>query len=413
MVEIDCKALLADFLQYVQINTRSDEHVPLTKVPTTAGQTELAQVLMQQLQDLGLSEIKLNPQNSFLTALLPSNDPQASGTVGFIAHLDTADYLAEPVCPQVHYDYDGQDIRWENGLVLSTKQFPHLKNYLHQTLITADGTTLLGVDDKGGIAGLMAAVRYLVYHPEVKHCSVKVAFGPDEEIGRGADRFDVPDFAADFAYTLDNGLVGEIEYETFNAAQAVIEITGTSVHPGEAKGKLVNAVTLGEQIDQQLPVQQRPELVDGQEGFYLLTEFQGNVSHAQLVYIIRDFDHDQFIQRKAKLHKIIEQMNQRLDQTRIKIQMQDQYYNMADIINLDRYPLDLARQALDELNIKSFFRPFRGGTDGSKITYLGLPTPNLFNGGENFHGPYEFVTLESLAKLAQTIVMISHLYQKH
>ncbi|UQS84004.1 peptidase T [Bombilactobacillus thymidiniphilus] len=408
---IDQEQLLADFLQYVQIDTTSDAHAPLEQVPTTAGQTKLALILQQQLYDLGLQQVKLNPKNSFLTALLPSNNANQTGTIGFIAHLDTApDYKGSQIHPQIHVNYDGSDIHWNNGLVLSSQQFPNLQNYIQQTLITTDGTTLLGVDDKGGIAGLVSALRYLVAHPEVEHCNIKVAFGPDEEIGRGADRFDVRDFAADFAYTLDNGLVGDIEYETFNAAQAVIEIAGTSVHPGQAKDQLVNAISLGEMIDQLLPASQRPELVDGHDGFYLLTNFSGTVAAAQLTYIIRDFARAQFEERKNNLQKIVDNLNQDLDYPRIKLHMADQYYNMADIINLDRYPLDLAQQAIEKLDIKPNFVPFRGGTDGSKITYLGLPTPNLFNGGENFHGPYEFVTVESLAQLAQTIVTISMLY---
>lgn len=407
---INQQQLLDDFLTYVKINTQSDASQALDQVPTTAGQTQLAQLLMQQLQDLGLHEVKLNPQNSFVTALLPGNTT-AMTAIGFIAHLDTAaDYSGAHVQPQVHADYQGQVIEWANGLKLDPQQFPNLHNYIGQTLITADGTTLLGVDDKGGIAGLIAALRYLVNNPQLLHGPIKVAFGPDEEIGRGADRFDVPDFAADFAYTLDNGLVGDIEYETFNAAQAVIDISGVSVHPGQAYGQMVNAISLAEQIDQQLPQKERPELVQGYDGFYLLNQFQGDVSHAHLVYIIRDFSRDAFEQRKQDLQNIVDQLNAQFTQPRIKLTLTDQYYNMADIINQDRYPVTLAQNALKNLQIEPHVKPFRGGTDGSKITYLGMPTPNLFNGGENFHGPYEFVTVEAMVQLAQTIIEIVNLY---
>ncbi|NVY97074.1 peptidase T [Lactobacillus sp. DCY120] len=410
--EIDNTALLANFLQYVQINTRSDQQAPQDRVPTTEGQTKLAQLLATQLKDLGLQEVKINPQNAFLTALLPGNSGSDLPALGFIAHLDTADYASEKVNPQVHPNYQGQAIKWENGLELSPEKFPNLKNYLGQTLITTDGTTLLGVDDKAGIAGLIGAVTYLVNHPEVKHGALKVAFGPDEEIGRGADRFDVADFQARWAYTLDNGLVGDIEYETFNAAQAEITITGTSVHPGQAYGQLVNAITLAEEFDRKVPVDQRAEEVSGRDGFYLLVDFSAKIETARLVYIVRDFDYEQFLARKQVLQTLVERLNQKYGDQRFAIKMFDQYYNMADIIKKDPTPVKLAQQALRNLQITPRIISFRGGTDGSKITYLGLPTPNLFNGGENFHGPYEFVTVEALSQLAQTIIEISHLQVK-
>ncbi|GAF39762.1 peptidase T [Agrilactobacillus composti DSM 18527 = JCM 14202] len=413
---IDTQALLKDFITYAKVNTRSDESAPMDQIPTTPGQTKLAQILAQQLRDLGgVSEIKLNPANGYLTALLPSNLTESVASIGFIAHLDTADYEADHVQPQIYNNYDGSDIHFKNGLALTTQQFPNLKHYLGQTLITTDGTTLLGVDDKAGIAAIIAAVRYLLAHPEVKHGPIKIAFGPDEEIGRGADRFDVADFASEFAYTLDNGLVGEIEYETFNAAQAVIDIQGTSVHPGDAKGQLVNAISIAEAIDQAVPQDQRAEDVAGYDGFYLLLSFKGNIDHAQLVYIVRDFDHTNFLKRKQQLIDIVANLNQTYAEPRVTMTMTDQYYNMADIIKKDPYPIDLAKTALRQLGIEPFIRPFRGGTDGSKITYKGMPTPNLFNGGENFHGPYEFVTLEALGKVAETVIEISkiHALQRH
>ncbi|MCD2257413.1 peptidase T [Lactobacillus sp. CC-MHH1034] len=410
---IDTQQLYTDFKQYVQIDTESNDQVAIDTVPSTPGQTELAKVLVHQLTTLGLREVKLNANNGFVTALLPATDSAPIATIGFIAHLDTApDFTGHQVSPQVHPNYDGQPIHFKNGLVLAPDQFPNLKHYLGQTLITSDGTTLLGVDDKAGIAAIVNALRFLVAHPELKHGPVKVAFGPDEEIGRGADRFDVADFNAKFAYTLDNGLVGEIEYETFNAAQAIINITGTSVHPGEAKGKLVNAITIAEQIDQALPANDRPEYAEGHQGFYLLHHFEGNVDHAQLTYIIRDFDKIAFETRKQRLKNIVTHLNEAFPEPRIKLKLTDQYYNMADIINQDPYPIELAKQALKNLHIQPFIRPFRGGTDGSKLTYLGLPTPNLFNGGENFHGPYEFVTLEAMSQTVATVLEIIAVHDK-
>ncbi|MGL5898468.1 MAG: peptidase T [Lactobacillaceae bacterium] len=410
---IDKNELLNNFVTYAKINTRSNEWVPKDQIPSTSGQMELAQLLKQQLENLHLKDIKLNTQNGFLTALLPGNTKNSKPTIGFIAHLDTANYESSKVLPQIHPNYDGNIINFKNGLSLDPNVFPNLKNYLGQTLITSDGTTLLGVDDKAGIAGLISAIVFLLKHPEIKHQPLKLAFGPDEEIGRGADNFDVKDFAADFAYTLDNGLVGEMEYETFNAAQAIIEIEGKSVHPGQAKGNLVNAISIGEKIDSLIPRQERAEMVSGDEGFYLLLEFNGKIEHAQLIYIIRDFNQDNFINRKQKIFDVVTEINKELDYPRINLKMKDQYYNMGNIIKKDPYPLDLAQRALRNLGIKPKIIPFRGGTDGSKITYLGLPTPNLFNGGENFHGPYEFVTVEAMAKLSETIIEIVHLAQSN
>lgn len=410
--QIDLKDLLNNFVTYAKVNTRSNEWVSKDKIPSTQGQTELAVLLQQQLEKMALQKVKLNPKNGFLTALLPGNTGSLNPTIGFIAHLDTADYESTQVLPQIHQNYDGKAIKFANGLSLNPDEFPNLKNYVGQTLITSDGTTLLGADDKAGIAGLISAVSYLLNHPEIKHQPLKLAFGPDEEIGRGADHFDVNDFDADFAYTLDNGLVGELEYETFNAAQAIIDIDGKSVHPGQAKGNLVNAITIGEEFDHQIPDQERAEKVSGRDGFYLLLEFSGKVEHTRLVYIIRDFERSNFEARKQKIVDLVDKMNLQLGCSRIHLKMTDQYYNMGDIIKKDPYPLELAQRALTNLGIEPRIIPFRGGTDGSKITYLGLPTPNLFNGGENFHGPYEFVTVEAMAKLSETIIEIVRLAQK-
>ncbi|MDY0837199.1 peptidase T [Lacticaseibacillus paracasei] len=406
-IHIDLPQLQADFIRYAKVNTRSYPGRDTT--PSTPGQTELAKLLVAQLKDLGLQDVGLNPANGFVTATLPANTDKPTKSFGIIAHLDTADYNAENVQPQVHPNYDGKPIHFDNGLSLTVEQFPALKRYFGQTLITGDGTTLLGVDDKAGIAGAVSTARYLLAHPEVKHGLIKFGFGPDEEIGTGADKFDAKGFATDFAYTLDNGDPGQIEYETFNAAQATVTIEGTSVHPGEAKDLMINANTLGRQLDAALPLFDRPEFSDGHEGYFLLLKFHGEISDAQLVYIIRDFDRQKFDARKAYFMKTIDGLNAPFDHPRFKVEMHDQYYNMADIINKDPYPLRLAEAGIQAAGMTPKTIPFRGGTDGSKITYQGIPTPNLFNGGINFHGPYEVVSTEAMGKIAETLVHMAEL----
>ncbi|WP_404819951.1 peptidase T [Lacticaseibacillus daqingensis] len=405
---IDQAQLQADFLAYVQVNTRSDP-AHADRVPSTPGQTVLARQLVAQLTKMGLDEVTLSAASGFVTATLPATTATPAPTIGWIAHLDTADYAAETVHPQLHPHYDGTPIPFENGLVLDPADFPALRQYQGQTLITGDGTTLLGVDDKAGIAAAIAAVRTLMAHPEWPHGVIKLAFGPDEEIGAGADRFEVADFGADWAYTLDNGDLGQIEYETFNAAQAVVTITGTSVHPGEAYGLMVNAISLGEQLDAALPRFERPEFTRNRAGFYLLHDVTGSIQTATLTYIIRDFDQAQFAARKAAFLAAVAGLNQTLDRPRLQVTMTDQYYNMAPIIDQDRRPLDLAERAIEAVGLTPKYLPFRGGTDGSKLTYMGLPAPNLFNGGINFHGPYECVSTEAMATLAETLVQVARL----
>ncbi|WP_218841887.1 peptidase T [Lacticaseibacillus absianus] len=407
-MELDLSTLQADFLRYVQINTRSDER-HADRVPSTPGQTELASALVAQLTAMALVDVRLDPANGYVTATLPATTDAPAPSIGWIAHLDTADYPADQVRPQLHPNYTGEPIVFANGLRLDTTAFPALRQYFGQTLITGDGTTLLGVDDKAGIAAAIAAVRYLQAHPAVAHGEIKLAFGPDEEIGAGADRFDAKGFATDWAYTLDNGDLGQIEYETFNAAQAVVTVTRTSVHPGEAKDLMVNAITLAEQLDAALPRFERPEYTAGREGFYLLHDFSGTIQTATLTYIIRAFDRAEFDARKAAFAKVIDTLNAAGDTPRYAVTMKDQYYNMADIIDRDRTPLTLAERAIEAAGLTPHYLPFRGGTDGSKITYLGIPTPNLFNGGINFHGPYECVSTEAMGKLAETLVHLAQL----
>lgn len=398
--------LLERFVRYAKVNTRSD--ATSQTIPTTQGQVDFARIIEKDLTDIGLSEISYNEKNGFLTAVLPATTDKEIPTIGFIAHLDTADYNAENICPTIFSDYDGQDVvlNEKAGIIMKTEEFPNLKDYVGQTLITTDGTTLLGADDKAGIVEILEAVEYLLAHPEIPHGKVLLAFGPDEEIGRGADRFDAANFPAQFAYTVDSGRVGCFEYETFNAAQAVITIEGTSVHPGTAYGTMVNAIKLGESIDAQLPQAEVPERTRGYEGFYLLTKFIGSLNQAELTYIIRDHNKELFQKRKQQLAKIVHELNDSLDKKRITIDFLDQYYNMGEIIEKDLTPVELATKAMANLGIKPDIQPFRGGTDGSKISFMGIPTPNLFTGGENFHGQYEFITLEAMELAAKTIVEI-------
>lgn len=400
--------LVERFLTYVKVNTRSDANSQTT--PTTVGQVVLAKMIETELHELGLADVHYNEQNGFLTARLPGNQPAAK-SIGLIAHLDTADFSAENIRPQVITNYDGQDVllNQEQGIVLSVAEFPNLKEYQGETLITTDGTTLLGADDKAGIVEILAAVEYFLAHPEVARGDVWLAFGPDEEIGRGADQFDAPNFPVAFAYTIDSGRVGHFEYETFNAAQAVITIEGTSVHPGTAYGSLVNAIKLGEQLDQSLPQKEVPEQTRGNEGFYLLNKFTGSIEKAELVYIIRDHDQENFQARKQFLEKQVQRLNALADKPRLTITFQDQYYNMKEIIEKDWTPVELAVQAMESCDIEPIITQFRGGTDGSKISFMGIPTPNLFTGGENFHRQYEFITVESMAKAVQTIIAIIRL----
>ncbi|MFD2307703.1 peptidase T [Enterococcus termitis] len=398
--------LLDRFIRYVKVNTRSD--AASQTVPTTQGQVELAHIIEKELIEMGLSDIYYNKKNGFLTAVLPATTTEDVPAIGFIAHLDTADYNAEKIQPKVFEQYDGQSVVLNEAqqIIMEIEEFPNLKDYIGETLITTDGTTLLGADDKAGIVEILDAVDYLLAHPEIPHGKVLLAFGPDEEIGRGADRFDAENFPAAFAYTVDSGRVGCFEYETFNAAQAIITIEGTSVHPGTAYGTMVNAIKVGEQLDALLPKEEVPEKTRGHEGFYLLTKFNGSLDYAELTYIIRDHDKALFNQRKQRLLEHVQDLNASFDKERLTITFTDQYYNMKEVIEKDLTPVELAVTAMKNLDIEPDIQPFRGGTDGSKISFMGIPTPNLFTGGENFHGQYEFITLEAMEKAAKTIVEI-------
>lgn len=399
------ETLLKRFIQYVKLNTRSD--ASSSTIPTTKSQEEFAFILKEELERIGLSKIDYNQTNGFLTAVLPKNADNYP-SVGLIAHLDTADFNAENITPLVHENYDGKDVllNKEQDIVMKVSEFPNLKDYIGETLITTDGTTLLGADDKAGIVEILGAIDYFIANPDENHGDIWVAFGPDEEIGQGADHFDVSRFPADYAYTIDSGRVGHFEYETFNAAQATIKIDGTSVHPGTAYGMMVNANKVANLIDQRLPQDEVPEKTRGKEGFYLLHDYHGSIDKAEMVYIIRDHDKVLFEDRKERLVSIVETLNKELDRPRIQIELKDQYYNMKEIIEKDMTSVDVAIKAMKNLGIEPIITPFRGGTDGSKISFMGLPTPNLFTGGENFHGQYEFITLEAMETATKTIIEI-------
>ncbi len=404
--------LVDRFIRYVKKETRSDE--TSTTVPSTPSQTEFLKDLVEELVALGYQDVRLNPKNSFVTATIPATTTKEVPVVGFIAHVDTADFEARNVQPQFHENYDGEAIVLdkEGKFVLSPKDFPNLKNYVGKTLITTDGTTLLGADDKAGVSEIVTAGAYLLAHPEIEHGKIRVAFGPDEEIGRGADLFDVEEFGCDFAYTMDGGPVGELEYESFNAAQAEITFQGKNVHPGTAKDTMVNALELARQFQNALPEYEVPEHTSGREGFYHLMYANGVVEEAKLVYIIRDHDRTLFEAKKAYLQLVADRLNASLDSNRISIDMKDQYYNMAEIIEKDFRAVEVAQKAMENLSITPIIEPIRGGTDGSKISFMGLPTPNIFAGGENFHGRYEFVAVESMEKARDVIIEITQLLAK-
>lgn len=404
--------LVDRFIRYVKKETRSDE--ASTTVPSTPSQTEFLKDLVEELVALGYQDVRLNPKNSFVTATIPATTTKEVPVVGFIAHVDTADFEARNIQPQFHENYDGEAIVLdkEGKFVLSPKDFPNLKNYVGKTLITTDGTTLLGADDKAGVSEIVTAGAYLLAHPEIEHGKIRVAFGPDEEIGRGADLFDVEEFGCDFAYTMDGGPVGELEYESFNAAQAEITFQGKNVHPGTAKDTMVNALELARQFQNALPEFEVPEHTSGREGFYHLMYANGVVEEAKLVYIIRDHDRTLFEAKKAYLQLVVDRLNASLDSNRISIEMKDQYYNMAEIIEKDFRAVEVAQKAMENLSITPIIEPIRGGTDGSKISFMGLPTPNIFAGGENFHGRYEFVAVESMEKARDVIIEIAQLLAK-
>lgn len=397
--------LLKRFLTYVKVNTRSNPNS--TTVPSTQSQVDFAlNVLKPEMEAVGLQDVHYLP-NGYLVGTLPANDATKTRKIGFIAHMDTADFIAEGVNPQVIDNYVGGSIELgQSGYTLDPAEFPNLNNYLGQTLVTTDGTTLLGSDDKSGIAEIMTAIEYLVAHPEIKHGEIRVGFGPDEEIGVGANHFDVDDFDVDFAYTVDGGPLGELQYETFSAAALEVDFKGRNVHPGTAKNQMINALQLAIDFHNQLPEVDRPEKTEGYEGFFHLHGMEGAVENAHSSYIIRDFEDESFENRKKLVQEIADKMNTELGKDCVLITVNDQYYNMKKVIEKDMTPIELAKEVMEDLNIKPVIEPIRGGTDGSKISFMGIPTPNLFAGGENMHGRFEFVSLQTMEKAVDVIIGI-------
>lgn len=397
--------LLNRFLTYVKINTRSNPDS--TTTPSTQTQVDFAlNVLKPEMESVGLQDVHYLT-NGYLVGTLPANDSTKTRKIGFIAHMDTADFNSEGISPQIIENYAGGSIELgQSGYALSPEEFPNLNNYLGQTLITTDGTTLLGSDDKSGIAEIMTAIEYLVTHPEIKHGEIRVGFGPDEEIGVGANKFDVDDFNVDFAYTVDGGPLGELQYETFSAASLEIDFMGRNVHPGTAKNQMINALQLAIDFHNQLPEADRPEKTEGYEGFFHLHGMEGTVEKAHSSYIIRDFEDESFENRKKLVQEIADKMNAELGKDCVLITVNDQYYNMKKVIEKDMTPVELAKEVMEDLDIKPVIEPIRGGTDGSKISFMGIPTPNLFAGGENMHGCFEFVSLQTMEKAVDVIIGI-------
>lgn len=396
------------FLKYVTFATQSDEESGIT--PSTSGQRVFAEALVKELEALGLEEISLD-DNSYLMATLPSNmEDQEVPTIGFISHLDTSpDMSGEGVKPRI-VSYAGGDIvlNEAENIVLSPHMFPEMEQYIGQDLIVTDGTTLLGADDKAGVAAIISAVAYLKEHPEIKHGKIRIGFTPDEEIGAGADHFDVEKFGCEFAYTVDGGEIGELEYENFNAAAAKVVFSGRNVHPGTAKDKMVNASLLAVEFASMLPADQRPETTEGYEGFFHLTTMIGSVEQAVLQYIVRDHSHELFEQKKQLLEQITAQLNKKYPGM-VSLEMHDQYYNMREIVEPKKYIVDLASEAMEAVGVKPQIKPIRGGTDGARLSFMGLPCPNLFTGGHNFHGRYEYIPIPSLQKSMETVVKIAEL----
>jgi tripeptide aminopeptidase len=406
------KEVMERFISYVKVDTQSDENS--STCPSTPGQWTLARMLVDELKAIGMEDVTVD-ENGYVMATLPSNTEKNVPTIGFLAHLDTAtDFTGAGVQPQIVENYDGGDIILNKSLnvVLSPKDFPELENYKGHTLITTDGTTLLGADDKAGIAEIMTAMAYLLDHPEIKHGKVRVAFTPDEEIGRGPHKFNVDAFNAKYAYTVDGGPLGELEYENFNAAAAKITIKGNNVHPGTAKGKMVNSTKIAMELHRKLPEKEAPEYTEGYEGFYHLLAINGDVEQTTMHYIIRDFDREQFNARKAQLENIVEEFRKVYGKENILLEIKDQYYNMKEKIEPVKEIVDIAYEAMKNLDIEPKVTPIRGGTDGAQLSYMGLPTPNLFAGGENFHGKYEYISVDNMVKATNVIIEIIKLFEQ-
>ena len=398
------------FLKYVTFATQSDEESGIT--PSTSGQRVFAEALVKELEALGLEEISLD-DNSYLMATLPSNmEDQEVPTIGFISHLDTSpDMSGEGVKPRI-VSYAGGDIvlNEAENIVLSPRMFPEMEQYIGQDLIVTDGTTLLGADDKAGVAAIISAVAYLKEHPEIKHGKIRIGFTPDEEIGAGADHFDVEKFGCEFAYTVDGGEIGELEYENFNAAGAKLHVYGRSVHPGSAKGKMKNAILIAQEFQKLLPVEQNPMYTEGYEGFFHLDALSGNVEETTADYIIRDHNRQLFEQKKELFMSCADFLNRKYGEGTVVVDVKDSYYNMREIMEQHMHLIDNAKAAMEELGIEPKVSPIRGGTDGARLSFMGLPCPNLCTGGENYHGRYEYACVQSMEKTTELLIAIAAKY---
>lgn len=398
--------LINRFIKYAKVHTTSSEDSET--VPSTEIQKDLGRILVEDLKEIGLEDVHMD-ERGYVYATIKSNTDKQLKKIGFIAHMDTSPAASgKGVNPQIHKNYNGGDIvvNKEQNIILSPKEFNTLEDKIGKTIITSDGTTLLGADDKAGITEIIEALKYIVEHPEIKHTDINVCFTPDEEVGRGADFFDVDKFKADFAYTVDGGEIGELEYENFNAANVNVKIIGKSVHPGYAYNVMINAASVAAEFNSMLPKDEVPENTQGYEGFYMLNSISGEVDKAELSYILRDFDLNGLEERKAKIREITKTLQQKYGEDRIIVEIKDSYYNMKEKIEPVMYIIDLAKKAMKDADVEAKIVPIRGGTDGARISYMGIPTPNLFTGGYNFHGYYEYAVAEEMEKAKQVIINI-------
>ena len=403
---LDEKKIIDRFISYVKIDSQSDANSEST--PSTKKQWNIANKLVQDLNHIGLSKVSID-ENAYIYATLPSNIKKKCPTIGFISHFDTSpDFSGTNINPQIVKNYNGGDIvlNKNKNIILSSKYFSEIKQYKGQTIITTDGNTLLGSDDKAGVCEIISAMEFLINNPEIKHGDIKIGFTPDEEIGRGAHKFDVAKFGADWAYTMDGSQIGELEYENFNAASAIIKIKGRIVHPGYAKGKLVNSMYYASKFINMVPLNETPEKTEGYEGFYHLTSIKGLVEQTELQYIVRDHDLNKFKNRKAFLINLVERLNKEFDQNIFEIKITDQYFNMKEKVEPHMHIVDIAEKAMKTLNINPLIKPIRGGTDGSQLSYMGLPCPNIFAGGHNFHGRYEYLPVNSMISAIKVICKV-------
>ena len=402
--------IIKRFISYVTIDTQSDSNS--NTCPSTQKQWDLAHQLVAELKNIGCTEVEID-ENAYIMATIPATTDKKVPTIGFIAHFDTSpDYTGTNVKPQIIEDYDGKDIVLNADTVLSPSYFEDLKQYKGQTLITTDGTTLLGADDKAGICEIVSAAEYLLLHPEIEHGKIRIGFTPDEEIGRGAHLFDVKKFGADYAYTMDGSQNGELEYENFNAASAEVTVNGTIVHPGYAKGKMVNSMLIAQDFISSLPRLETPEHTSDREGFFHLHDMEGSVEKTVLHYIIRDHEKEHFEARKEMMLDLVKELNSQYGEDTLQIVIKDQYFNMKEIIEDQMHIVHIAEKAMKAIGIKPLIKPIRGGTDGSQLSFMGLPCPNIFAGGHNFHGKYEYIPVESMLKASEVIVKIAELTAK-